>query len=55
MKLQVILDALILVIKRIRKIEPTIITIFSNLQATITKILDPKAKVGENAIQNLVY
>lgn len=31
------------------------ITVFTDSQAAITKILDPKAKVSANAIQRLIY
>ena len=42
-------------IKRTRNVGPTTVTVFTDSQAAITKILDPKARVGGDAVRDLVY
>ena len=42
-------------IKRTRNGGPTTVTVFTDSQAAITKILDPKARVGGDAVRSLVY
>lgn len=42
-------------IKKTRNDIPLTITIFTDLQVAITKILDPKVKIRRNAIQTLIY
>lgn len=44
-----------LYIKKIKNVGTTTVTIFTDSQAAITKILDPKAKVDGDTVQNLVY
>lgn len=39
-------DALALGIKRTKNVGPTTVTVFTDSQAAITKIRDPKARVG---------
>ena len=38
-----------------RNVGPTTVTVFTDSQAAISKIQDPKARVGGDAIRNLVY
>lgn len=54
-ELWAISDALDLGSKKTRNAKPTTVTIFTDSQTAMTKILDPKTKVGGDAVQNLVY
>ena len=54
-ELWAILDALVLGIKRTRNVGPTTVTVFTDSQAAITKILDPKTRVGGDAVRSLIY
>lgn len=54
-ELWAISDALNLDSKETRNAEPTTVTIFTNSQTAMTKILEPKTKVGGDAIRNLIY
>ena len=49
-ELWAISDALVLGIKRTRNVGPTTVTVFTDSQAAITKILDPKARVDGDAV-----
>ena len=49
-ELSAISDTLILSIKKIRNIDLITIIVFTDSQAAITKILDPKARVGKDEI-----
>ena len=46
---------MVLGIKRTRNVRPKTITVFTDSQMAITKILDPKARVGGDLVRNLVY
>ena len=50
MELWAILDTLVLGIKRIRNIKLITVIVFTDSQVAITKILNPKARFGENAV-----
>lgn len=54
-ELWAISDALVLGIERTRNVGPTTVTVFTDSQAAITKILDPKARFGGDAVRSLVY
>ena len=48
-------DALVLGIKSRKNVGSTTVTVFTDSQAAITKILDLKARVGSDAVWNLIY
>lgn len=55
MELWSISKALVLGIRKTRNIKPTTVTVFTDSQMAISKIPDPKTRVGGDTIQNVVY
>lgn len=49
------METFVLGIRKTRNIEPIIVTVFTDSQVAISKILDPKTRVGGDIIQNVVY